>query len=140
MRLALISTFALLVACAAPAVPVWLQPGTRTTTASADLGACRAEARARAPARIGPTVTVTVGVGVRRCVGAVCVGASDGLRPLNRPARTTPRDQALAACMGRKGYALVTLPGCPRAAMPLDRHPFDTRGICVVDGTPAALR
>ncbi|MEM8849889.1 MAG: hypothetical protein AAGE03_07615 [Pseudomonadota bacterium] len=56
--------------------------------------------------------------------------------------RNAPRrDAAFADCLGRQGYAPVTLPSCPvGAAMPLESQPFDTRGLCVANGRLAASR
>lgn len=136
--LRLIAPFVLLAACAAPSVPVYLQPGVAPAQARVDFAQCRAQTNAARPGRLlprGPTITVGVG----RCVGNVCVGASnDGLFDAADEARAEARGEALGACMGSRGYRLIDLAPCPGGrGRVVASHPFDERGLCALDGEVA---
>ena len=124
-------------ACATPSVPVYLQPGTAAFQVQADLAQCRAGV---GTSRFDRTAfRPTIGVGVGRCVGAFCVGTSTG-NVFDRidERQAEERGEALGACMGTKGYRLVSLPACRGGrGRVLESHPFDVTGLCTVDGQVA---
>ena len=137
----IIPVLLLVAACAGVSVPAYLQPGVPAAQARADLAQCRGEGRAVAPRRAGSTFGsgISIGVGVGRCTGNVCVGARTGdVFDRRDERRAERRGEAVGACMGRKGYRLVTLPACRGRAQVLASHPFDTTGLCVADGAIAA--
>lgn len=127
---------------------IWVRPGTLAFEAEQATVACTQRARVQFPEdraiETTPSAVIGVGVGNRRhhhdrrsggVFGAVGVDIFEVDR--NEPRR----DAAFAACLGRQGYAPVTLPSCrPGEAMPLESQPFDTRGLCVANGRLAATR
>ncbi|MCK0166581.1 hypothetical protein MWU52_03360 [Jannaschia sp. S6380] len=126
-------------ACAPAPDPVWLKPGTPALAAERAFLSCAAEARRDFPERDRIATAPRVVLGGRVCDGNICLGGYNGPDIYSYDRNGPLRERALAACMAAEGYRAADLPACPWGeATLLQSQPFDTTGLCVIDGRIAA--
>lgn len=130
-----------LAACGVQSVPVYLKPGAESGLALREEAVCREEARRAIPERRRVTTAPSIGIGIgggSQTRAGVVFGVGNSGDVYDYDSNAGLRGEAIGACMGGKGYTLITLPACRGATRALESLPFDTTGLCVANGTIAA--